>query len=116
MTGGGIMTTPNSDVVLEPAELEAAGATIADFGESVSGLNWGSHGTPAPTGPLAGFEVATAVEGSAVAVGQAVSTISGRCEQFAGALRAGAHALVASDEIAAGLLTSLGDLNRQPEA
>lgn len=71
----------------------------------------GIAGPNAAAGALAGFETAEAIGHSDEAVRQALSTITGRCDQFASALKVGAHVIVSSEAIAARQLRSVGDLN-----
>lgn len=106
------MAPPN--VSVDPGELTAAGSTIGGYASSIRAIESPTFGAVANA--LPGFETAGAANESTQAVKQALTTISGRHEQLAGALKTGARTIVLCDDVAAAQLRSMGDLNEKPGA
>lgn len=63
-------------------------------------------------GSLAQTSTGAALQGAQQAVQQTITTIGGRYEEIAGSLQNAANAIVMTDELAAKLLASIGDLNQ----
>lgn len=69
---------------------------------------WIAPGLDSAAGSLAQTSTGAALQGAQ----QTITTIGGRYEEIAGSLQNAANAIVMTDELAAKLLASIGDLNQ----
>ena len=98
---------------VDAAELKSAAATIGVQAEHAA--LWAAPGLDSAATALAETSTGSALQGAQAAVQQAITTVSGRYEVIAESLSGAATLIVSTDELAAALLTSIGDLN-QPQA
>jgi hypothetical protein len=84
--------------------------------EALAADTWVAPGLDGAAVALAQTSTGTALEGAQQAVQQTITTVGGQYEEISGALVNASRAPLMVDELAAEMLTSIGDLNQSPTA
>lgn len=95
---------------VDSAELLGASAQIGVQAEFAA--FWIAPGLDSAATSLAETSTGGALQGAQQTIQQTITTIGGRYEEISNSLRNAANAIVMTDELAASLLTSVGDLNQ----